>query len=163
VLADRSLRSDVPAGIHDGQRIRLGGEGHAGSFGAAAGDVFVQVRVRPEAGLERDGDDLVAVTSATMVEAALGTTTVVRVPAGEIEVELPAGTQPHDVLVVRGKGLPSLRTGRPGDLRVHVDVRVPRRLTEEQRDQLRALGGTIDADAYEEDDGFFQRLKSAFR
>ena len=84
-------------------------------------------------------------------------------PGGEVEVEVPAGTQPRDVIVVRGKGVPSLRTGRHGDLRVHVDVRVPRRLTPEQREQLRQLGSAIEEDAYESDDGFFRRLKSAFR
>jgi molecular chaperone DnaJ len=163
LLVDRSLEVDVPAGIHDGQRIRLRGEGHAGSLGGATGDVFVQVRVRPEAGLERDGDDLVTVAQLTMVEAALGTTATVRTPGGDVDVELPAGTQPHDVVVVRGRGLPSLRTGRPGDLRVHADVRVPRRLSDAQREQLRTLGETIEAAAYEDDDGLFARLKSAFR
>jgi molecular chaperone DnaJ len=98
-----------------------------------------------------------------MVEAALGTTATVRTPGGDVDVELPAGTQPHDVVVVRGRGLPSLRTGRPGDLRVHADVRVPRRLSDAQREQLRTLGETIEAAAYEDDDGLFARLKSAFR
>ena len=75
-----------------------------------------------------------------MVDAAVGTGVRVPTPAGEVDVEVPAGTQPRDVIVVGGKGVPSLRTGRPGDLRVHVDVRVPRRLTPEQREQLLRLG-----------------------
>jgi molecular chaperone DnaJ len=163
LLIDRSLDVDVPAGIHDGQRIRMRGEGHAGVLGGPAGDVFVLVRVRPTDGLERDGDDLVSVAAVTMVDAAVGTSVRLATPAGEVDVDVPPGTQPHDVLVVGGKGVPSLRTGRPGDLRVHVDVRVPRRLTPEQREQLRQLGTTIDDDAYEGDDGFFHRLKNAFR
>jgi molecular chaperone DnaJ len=164
LLGDRELEVEIPAGIHDGQRIRLRGEGHAGTLGGPPGDVFVQVRARPEAGLERDGDDLVAPVAVTMIEAAVGTVARVSTPAGDVEVKLPAGTQPHDVVVVRGKGVPSLRTGRPGDLRVHVDVRVPQRLTPEQREQLAALGEAIDASAYEDDDdGFFRKLRSAFR
>jgi molecular chaperone DnaJ len=163
LLTTRTLAVDVPAGIHDGQRIRLRGEGHAGVLGGGAGDVFVQVRVRPDPALERDGDDLVAVAQLTMIEAALGVTVTVRTPSGDVEVELPPGTQPHEVVVVRGRGLPSLRTGRPGDLRVHADVRVPRRLSAEQAEQLRALGSSIPDDAYTRDDGFFRRLKSAFR
>jgi molecular chaperone DnaJ len=163
VLTDRALAVDVPAGIHDGQRIRLRGEGHAGVNGGPAGDVLVEVRVRPQEGLERDGDDLVAVAEVTMIDAALGTTVTVRHPSGDVEVEVPAGTQPHDVVVVRGKGLPSLRSGRHGDLRVHADVRVPRRLSDDQRARLRALQESIDEDAYASDDGFFQRLRSAFR
>ena len=163
VLVDRSLQVDVPVGILDGQRIRLRGEGHAGAFGGPPGDVFVQVRVRPAPGLERDGDDLVALVPVSMIDAAVGTTARVPTPGGEIEVEVPAGTQPHDVIVLRGAGVPSLRTGRPGDLRIQVDVRVPRRLTTEQREQLEQLGATIDDGAYEGDDGFLRRLKSAFR
>jgi len=163
LLVDRALEVDVPAGIHDGQRIRVRGEGHAGVLGGPPGDVFVLIRVRPTAGLERDGDDLVSLVAVTMVDAAVGTSVRVPTPGGEVEVEVPAGTQPRDVIVVGGKGVPSLRTGRPGDLRVHVDVRVPRRLTPEQQEQLRHLGTTIADDAYESDDGFFHRLKSAFR
>jgi molecular chaperone DnaJ len=163
VLVDRSLSVEIPAGIHDGQRIRLRGEGHAGAVGGPSGDVFVQIRVRAYPGLERDGDDLVTVARVTMLDAAVGSTVRVATPAGEVEVEVPPGTQPHDVLVVDRKGVPSLRTGRPGDLRVHVDVRVPRRLTPEQREEMRRLGAGIEHDAYEDDDGFFRRLKSAFR
>ena len=163
VLAERSVHVDVPAGIHDGQRIRMRGEGHAGALGGPAGDLFVQIRVRPEDGLERDGDDLLTVVAVTMIDAAIGTTVRVPTPAGDVDVEVPAGTQPHEVLVTRGRGVPSLHGGRRGDLRVHVDVRVPRRLTPEQRAELLRAGAAIDADAYRSDDGFFRRLKSAFR
>ena len=162
VLADRALDVEVPAGIHDGQRIRLRGEGHAGLEGGAAGDVFVLVRVRPDEGLERDGDDLVATVDVTMVEAALGLGVSVGTPEGTVELELPPGVQPGDVHVVRGRGMPSLGHGRRGDLRVRVAVRVPRRLTAEQRASLERLGTSLDDAAYR-DEGFFERLKSAFR
>jgi molecular chaperone DnaJ len=119
--------------------------------------------VRPDESVERDGDDLVTVAGVTMIDAALGTTLQVTTPDGVVEVEVPAGTQPHDVILSRGRGLPSLRTGRRGDLRTHVDVLVPRRLTPEQRAELLRLGAAIDEDAYRGDDGFFRRLKSAFR
>jgi molecular chaperone DnaJ len=156
------LDVEVPAGIHDGQRIRLRAEGHAGVLGGQAGDAFVQVRVRSDARLVRDGDDLATELELTMVEAALGKTVTVPTPPGDVEVELPPGVQPGDVHVVRGKGMPSLGGGRRGDLRIHATVRVPRRLTEEQRALLQRLGRTLDDDAYR-DDGFFDRLKSAFR
>jgi molecular chaperone DnaJ len=162
-LVERTLDVDVPAGIHDGQRIRLRGEGHAGPLGGSPGDVFVHVRVTEPEGLTRDGDDLVAVVDVTMTEATLGTT--VRVPGAqqEVELELPAGVQPGHVHVVRGGGMPSLHTGRRGDLRVHVGVLVPQRLTAEQRAQVLALEETLGEDAYRGEDGFFRRLKSAFR
>ncbi|HJU47569.1 MAG TPA: J domain-containing protein [Gaiellaceae bacterium] len=163
ILADRTVDVDVPRGIHDGQRIRLRGEGHAGPLGGAAGDVFVQVRVAEPDGLAREGDDLVVAVDVTMTEAALGTTVQVPAPDGDVELELPAGVQPGHVHVVRGGGMPSLHTGRRGDLRVHVGVRVPQRLTAEQRSQVLQLEEALGEDAYHGEDGFFRRLKSAFR
>ena len=157
------LELDVPAGIHDGQRIRVRGAGHAGTLGGPAGDVYVTVRVRPLEGVERDGDDLHVRTSVTMTEAALGSTVSVPTPEGPLEIELAPGTQPRAVHVVRGRGMPSLETGRRGDLLVLVDVRVPTRLTAEQRVEVLRLEGELGDDAYRDDDGFLGRLKSAFR
>lgn len=162
-LDDKVLAVDVPAGIHDGQRIRLRGEGHAGSLGGPAGDVFVQVRVRAEEGLERDGDDLHTLVELTMTDAALGATVQVPHPDGEVELEVPAGTQPGDVRVVKARGMPALSGSRRGDLHVHVAVRVPRHLTPEQRALVEQLEGALGDDAYDGDDGFFERLKKAFR
>ena len=162
-LVEHELAVDVPAGIHDGQRIRLDGEGHAGPLGASPGDVFVQVRVVEPEGLSRDGDDLVTGVELTMTEAALGATVRVPGPQEEVELELPAGLQPGHVHVAEGGGMPSLRTGRRGDLRVHVGVRVPQRLTAEQRIQVVRLEEALGEEAYRGEDGFFGRLKSAFR
>jgi molecular chaperone DnaJ len=163
IVVDRELEVDVPAGIHDGQRIRIRGEGHAGELGGESGDVFVQVRVRPDDRLLRDGDDLVTTAEVTMFEAALGTTVKVPAPEGELDLELEPGTQPGEVKVLRGNGMPSLSTGRRGDLRVRIDVLVPRRLDDKTRKRLEQMAAGIDDDAYRGDDGFFERLKSAFR
>jgi molecular chaperone DnaJ len=164
VVAGRELEVDVPAGIHDGQRIRLRGEGHAGALGGPAGDAFVQVRVAPEPGLEREGDDLLTHVDVTMIEAALGTSLTVPSPEGPLTVELEAGTQPGTVTVLAGKGMPALGSDRRGDLLVRVGVRVPRRLAEDERALLAELGSMLGDDAYDSgDDGFFERLKSAFR
>jgi molecular chaperone DnaJ len=163
-LDDRALAVDVPAGIHDGQRIRMRGEGHAGSLGGPAGDVFVQVRVRPQEGLERDGDDLHALAEVTMTQAALGTSVRVPHPDGEAELEVPAGTQPGDVRLVKGRGMPALSGGRHGDLHVHVAVLVPRHLTTDQHSLVEQLDGALGDEAYRgAGGGFFQRLKNAFR
>ena len=155
---------DVPAGIHDGQRIRVRGAGTQERW-SPSGDVYVTVRVRPLAGVERDGDHLRVRASVTMTEAALGTTVSVPTPDGPLDVELGPGTQPGTVHAVRGRGLPSLETGRRGDLLVWVDVRVPRRLTGEQRAEC-CGSRTSSARTYrdeEDDDGFLGRLKNAFR
>ncbi len=163
-LEDVPLELDVPAGIHDGQRIRVRGAGHAGTLGGPTGDVYVTVRVLPLEGVERDGDDLHVRASVTMTEAALGNTVTVPTPEGPFEIELSPGTQPGAVQAVRGRGMPSLETGRRGDLLVQVEVRVPTRLTAEQRAEVQRLAGELGDDAYrDDDDGFLGRLKSAFR
>ena len=99
-----------------------------------------------------------------MTEAALGTTVSVPTPEGPFEIELSPGSQPGAVHLGRGRGMPSLETGRKGDLLVHVDVRVPTRLTGEQRAEVLRLDVELGTDAYrDDDDGFLGRLKSAFR
>jgi molecular chaperone DnaJ len=163
-LEDVPLELEIPAGIHDGQRIRVRGAGHAGALGGPAGDVYVTVRVLPLDGVERDGDDLRVRATLTMTEAAIGAAVTVPTPEGPLEIELEPGTQPGAVHVVRGRGMPSLETGRRGNLLVGVDVRVPTRLTGEQRAELLRLESELGADAYkDDDDGFIGRLKSAFR
>ena len=120
-----TLEVEVPAGIADGQRIRLGGRGHAGEAGAPAGDLYVLVRVREDERFVREGDDLITALDVPAPLAALGATLEVPTLEGSVELELPAGTQPGEVLTLRGEGMPALRRGRHGDLRVVVNVRRP--------------------------------------
>ena len=166
VVATHRLNVDIPAGIHDGQRIRLRGEGHSGFRGGGAGDMYVAVRVRPDPRFVRDGDDLHTAARVTMADAALGTT--VRVPAlgGDLEVEVAPGTQPGEVRRIERQGMPSLEGKHRGDLFVRLDVAVPARLTDEQRRLLEEFDRHTTEDAYareDEDEGFFRRLKSALR
>ncbi len=165
-LHERALDIDIPAGIDDGQRIRVRGEGHAGSLGGPAGDVFVQVRVQPQTGIERDGDDLHTAVELTMTQAALGLSLSVPGPDGEITIDIPAGTQPGDVQVLRGQGMPSLQGRRRGSFHMHVRVHVPRWLDEEQRALVEQLGDALGEEPYRDDEGdggFFGRIKNAFR
>jgi molecular chaperone DnaJ len=97
-----------------------------------------------------------------MVDAALGRRITVATPEGDVELDVRAGVQPGDVQVVRGRGMPSLGSGRRGDLRVRLAVRIPRRLTEDQREALARFDDSVDESAYG-DEGFFDRLRSAFR
>ena len=163
VTEERTLEVEVPPGIHDGQQIRLRGSGHAGGPGSLPGDAYVRVHVRPHESLVRDGDDVLTPVRLTMVQAALGGTITVPTLDGEQEVELVAGTQPGDVHVLPGRGMPVLQGFRRGDQRLVVEVVVPRRLTPEQRRALEDLDRALGDDAYRPDEGFFDRLKSAFR
>jgi molecular chaperone DnaJ len=162
-LARRELDVEIPAGIHDGQRIRISGEGHAGVLGGRAGDVYVRVRVRPDPRFVREGNDVYSQVDLTIVQAALGATVNVDTLDGEAELELPAGVQPGEVRVLRGKGMPVLQGFGRGDHRVLVNVSVPRRLNDEQRRLLEQFEAASDEDTYRHDESFFEKLKSAFR
>ena len=162
-VEERSLEVEVPAGIHDGQQIRISGEGHAGALGGRAGDVYVQVHIRPNPRLVREGNDVFCSVDLTMTEAALGKKVEVPTLEGDLELELEPGTQPGEVRVLRGRGMPVLQGFGRGDQRVLVNVQVPHHLTEQQRELLEQFGRTVDADTYRPDEGFFDKLKSAFR
>jgi molecular chaperone DnaJ len=159
----RELQVDVPAGIHDGQRIRISGEGHAGALGGRAGDVYVSVRVRPDERFVREGNDIFSQVDLTVVEAALGATLTVDTLEGPVELEFEPGTQPGEVKVLRGRGMPVLQGFGRGDQRVLVNVMVPRRLNDDQRRLLEEFERGTDGDTYRRDEGFFGKLKSAFR
>jgi molecular chaperone DnaJ len=141
----RTVAVDLPAGLEDGDRIPLRGQGEAGRQGARAGDLYVQVQVAAHPNLARDGRTLHTRITVPLTMALLGGT--VRVPAlagAEHELQIPAGVQPGAVLTVSRAGLPVRGGGRPGDLLVHVDVEVPRRLDRKQRalvEQLATLRG----------------------
>ena len=153
---------DVPAGIADGQRIRISGRGHAGDRGGPPGDLYVLVRVREDPRFVRDGDDLITAVDVAAPLAALGTTVHVPTVDEPVELEIPAGTQPHETLVIRGRGMPALRGRRSGDLRVVVNVIIPRHLGREQRELLEQLADTLTDHHLRSDEGVFGKLKRAF-
>jgi molecular chaperone DnaJ len=153
---------DIPAGIADGQRIRITGRGHAGEHGGPAGDLYVLIRVREDGRFIRDGDDLVTAVDVAGPLAAIGTTVTVPTVEGTTEVDIPAGTQPHETLVVRGEGMPALRGHRRGDLRVVVNVVVPRHLSREQRERYEWLAESMTDHNLRTDEGVFGKIKRAF-
>jgi molecular chaperone DnaJ len=156
----RTLRVDVPAGIGDGQRIRLSGRGHAGERGGPPGDLYVLVRVEADERFLRDGDDLVTVLDLSAPRAALGTTVTAPSLDGNVELDVPAGTQPGEVFVVRGHGMPRLRrSGRRGDLRVVLNVVVPRRLSREQRKLAEKLADSMTEENIRTDESLVGKLK----
>ena len=163
VVEPRSLEVTVPAGIHDGQRIRLSGEGHAGAPGGASGDAYVTVHVRPDPRFVRDGDDVISAVDLTMTEAALGARVSVPTLDGDVELELEPGTQPGEVRVLRGKGMPPLRGFGRGDHRVLVNVLVPRNVDDQQRKLLEEFEQLVDDNTYAERESLFERVRGVFR
>jgi molecular chaperone DnaJ len=157
----RPVEVQVPAGIGAGQRLRLPGRGHEGDGGA--GDLYVQVAVRPDPRFERDGDDVVTVLDLPFTRAAMGATVIVETLDGEQDVTIRPGTQSGEVLVLRGRGVPVLGGRGRGDHRVLVNVMVPRKLTDEQRALLERFEGSVDDATYAPDESLFGRLRAAFR
>ncbi|MBD0289956.1 MAG: molecular chaperone DnaJ [Thermoleophilia bacterium] len=164
VTEERAIDVEIPPGIHDGQRIRLTGEGHAGVLGGRAGDLYVLVRIRPDERFVRDGNDVVTSVQLTMTQAALGARVAVPTLEGEVELTFRPATQPGEIHVLRGRGMPVLQGFGRGDLRVLVNVAVPRALSDEQRRLLEEFERSASDENYREgDEGFFEKLRAAFR
>lgn len=159
----RSERVAVPAGIADGQRIRVSGRGHAGEHGAAAGDLYVLVQVAGDERFVREGDDLITAVDVSAPLAALGTTIGVPAIEGEHELEIPAGTQPGEIVTLRGQGMPSLRGHRRGSLRVVVNVVVPRSLDADQRELLSRFNDTLGEEHLRQHESMLSKLRRALR
>jgi molecular chaperone DnaJ len=156
--AERRLDIDIPAGIADGQRIRMSGHGHAGEAGAPPGDLYVLVTVHEDERFVREGDDLITALDVAAPLAALGGSLEVPTLEGTTTVELAAGTQPGEVLTLRGLGMPGLRRGQ-GSLRVVVNVVIPRRLSAEQRDLLEQFNASLTEENLRSQEGMFAKLR----
>ena len=173
VRARRNVGVRIPAGVADGMRVRLAGQGEVGAGGGPAGDLYVEVEEEPHELFTRDGSDLHCTVRLPMTAAALGTTLPLPTLDGTEELRIEAGTQTGTVRTLRGKGMPRLRsTGRVdghGDLMVHVDVAVPTKLDARQTEllrQLAALRGEEQPDlagGNRNGHGLFSRLRDSFR
>jgi molecular chaperone DnaJ len=153
---------DVPAGIDDGQRIRITGRGHAGERGGPAGDLYVQIRVKEDPRFVRHDDELVTVVDVAAPLAALGTTVEVPTLEGPTEIEIPAGIQPHESINIRGQGMPTLRGRHRGNLRVIVNIVIPRHLSKAQKELLEQLAESLTEQNLRTDEGVLGKLKRAF-
>ncbi len=161
----RTVTVDIPPGVSDGDRLRVSGAGEAGRHGAAAGDLYLEVRVARHEIFDRDGRDLWCDVRVPMTQAALGAEFGVPGLGGdEVEVRIPPGTQPGDVLRIKRSGLPGRGGGSRGDLLVRVNVEIPRELTAEQRSLLEQLADARGDEVGGEDGrGLFDRIREAFR
>jgi molecular chaperone DnaJ len=165
VQRERSLSVAIPAGVEDGTRIRLQGEGEAGGPGAPAGDLYVHVSVRPHEIFQRDGANVFCRVPVRMTQAALGGE--VEVPAidgSKARVKIPAGTQTGEQFRLRGKGFSVLRSAARGDMFIQVAVETPQQLTRRQRELLEEFEteGKSHAKGNPESDGFFAKVREFF-
>ncbi|MGE0829038.1 MAG: molecular chaperone DnaJ [Hyphomonadaceae bacterium] len=160
---ERTLAVKIPAGVEDGTRIRLAGEGEAGPRGGPNGDLYLFLSVRPHDLFERDGADLYCRAHAMMCAAALGGELEVPTIDGErAKITLPAGTQTGRRFRLRGKGMPSIRGQHRGDLHVEIAVETPVNLTARQRKLLEEFAAECTEEAHPQSHGFFNSVKRFF-
>lgn len=167
VRTRRTVPVEVPAGVESGTRIKLTGQGEVGPGGGPAGDLYVEVRERAHPSFTRRGDDLHCTVELPMTAAALGTRVRLETLDGPRDLDVKPGTQPDEILSLRGLGVGHLHTGGRGDLHVHVDVRVPTRLDPEQERLLQELAllrgeDRPDARLTAAHAGVFARLRDKF-
>ena len=163
VRAERKVKVQIPAGIDDGQRIRVSGRGGAGERRAQPGDLYVRVRVAPHELFERHQDDILYAVDLTMVQAAVGATLTIPTLDGDEEVTFAPGTQPGETKVLRGKGVPHLDGHGRGDQQILIRVLIPRDLDEQQRRLLQDFDDSCGDDHYgDRDEGVLQKIRNWF-
>jgi molecular chaperone DnaJ len=163
VTRERTLSVNLPAGVEDGTRIRLSGEGEAGLRGGAAGDLYIFLAIKPHPFFQRDGADLYCRVPISMVQAALGGEFVVRtLDGGEAKVRIPEGVQSGHQMRLRGKGMPVLRSHDFGDLYIQANVETPQNLTRRQRELLAEFEAESSHNTQPESSGFFAKMKEFF-
>ncbi len=154
------LSVSIPAGIHDGQAIRVRGEGEPGAKGGPRGDLHVVVTLAEHELFERQEDQLILRMPVSFTQAALGAAVAVPTLDGEQEINIKRGTQHGEVFKIPGQGMPNLRSGRRGDLHVVLMIEVPKKLTDRQEELLREFAETEDKDVMPHSQGFWEKMKS---
>jgi molecular chaperone DnaJ len=158
----RTVSIKIPPGVHEGQGVRVGGEGEPGRSGGPRGDLYCYVKVKPHEFLERDGNNLIAVVPISFTQAALGATIDVPSLDGTPKLKVPAGTQYGSVFRIKGQGLLSMRSGRAGDQLVQILVETPSRLNAAQEELLREFAKTENKHVSPKATTFFEKLKKHF-
>jgi molecular chaperone DnaJ len=163
VTRERSLSVNIPAGIEDGTRIRLTGEGEAGLRGGPSGDLYIFLSVKPHPFFQREGADLHCRAPITMVQAALGGEIKVRgVDGTEIKVKVDEGAQSGRQFKIKGRGMPVLRSRDFGDLYIQANVETPQNLTKRQKELLAEFENESTNKTHPESTGFFAKMKDFF-
>ena len=156
------LKIRIPPGVDSGQKLRSGGGGEAGAPGSPAGDLYIFLHVKEHDLFQRDGDDLHSTIPIKFTLASLGGTLDVPTLTGKAQLKIPAGTASGTLLRLRGRGMPSLRSGEAGDQYVHVEIEVPKKLTHEQKLKLEEFGKACGDAEKPVSEGFFEKAKKFF-
>jgi molecular chaperone DnaJ len=163
VVKERTLSVNIPAGVEDGTRIRLGGEGEAGVRGGPPGDLYIFLSIRPHEFFQRDGADIFCRVPISLTTAALGGTFEVTTLDGtQSRVKVTEGTQNGKQFRLKGKGMPVLRQPNVGDLYIQVAVETPQSLTKRQRELLEEFDQLSSKENSPQSEGFFSRMKDFF-
>lgn len=166
VKKQRKINVRIPAGVDEGAQIRISGEGEAGVRGGPPGDLYIVLRVKPHDFFERDKDDIYCEVPLTFAQAALGDEIEIPTLTEKVKLKIPAGTQTGTYFRLKGKGVPRLRGYGQGDQHVKVTVVTPTNLSEEQKELLRQLSGSMGGGVsgeQEHHETIFERMKKAFR
>ncbi|MBQ0110672.1 MAG: molecular chaperone DnaJ [Oscillospiraceae bacterium] len=153
---------DIPAGIDDRQTLNISGAGDSGINGGPSGDLHIDISIRPHPIFERRGYDVFCSVPVTFTEAAIGAEITVPTLDGKVKFNMREGTQPHDEVKLRGKGIQRLRGGGRGDQYVKIIVEVPKSLNKKQKELLKDFENATSGDNYKERSGFFNKLKGYF-
>ena len=163
VTRERTLSVNIPAGVEDGTRIRLAGEGEAGMRGGPAGDLYIFLSIKPHEFFQRDGADIFCRVPISMTTAALGgQLDVPTVDGGKTRVKVPEGTETGKQFRLKGKGMPVLRSMVMGDMYIQVEVETPKNLSARQRELLEAFERESHGETSPHSAGFFTRVKEFF-
>lgn len=163
IRVTKKLEVTIPAGIDDGERIALRGQGNDGRNGGGAGDLILQVMVKPHPIFERDGYHIYCDVPLPVTDAILGAEIEIPTLEGNIRYTIPEGTQPGTRFTVRGKGIPYINnSNRRGDLIFTVNVEIPKGLSNDQKEKVRAFAGECKAENYGKKSGFFKRIFDKF-
>jgi len=160
VRKTRRKKVTIPAGVDDGTRIRLAGEGQPGENNGPPGDLYLLVRVRPHKYFRRRDDDILLDLNVNVAQATLGAEVKVPTVDGDVKLKIPAGTQPGKIIRMRGKGVPHLHRDSRGDQLVIVNITIPKNLDQEERELFEKLAEKMDSKVLPQERGFLDRLKS---
>jgi len=160
--SDSELRVSIPPGVDTGTRVRLAGEGEPGERGAASGDLYVVVHLRPHPIFVREGTEVLCEVPLSLTQAALGAQIDVPTLDGKVKMKVPAGTQTGKVFRLRGRGIPHLRGAGRGDQHVRVVVETPTDLTRQQKELLEKFAEISGEDTNPQSKSFFEKVKELF-